>query len=55
MVEDFVMMFNNVCIYNEFEFLIYKDVFVLYKVLFEICRDLEGDEDFYVLNVILLI
>uniref|UniRef100_A0A8D2H4M5 Protein polybromo-1 n=1 Tax=Urocitellus parryii TaxID=9999 RepID=A0A8D2H4M5_UROPR len=55
MVEDFVMMFNNACTYNEPESLIYKDALVLHKVLLETRRDLEGDEDSHVPNVTLLI
>ncbi|XP_068951647.1 protein polybromo-1 isoform X40 [Petaurus breviceps papuanus] len=55
MVEDFVMMFNNACTYNEPESLIYKDALVLHKVLLETRRDIEGDEDSHVPNVTLLI
>ncbi|XP_073208512.1 protein polybromo-1 isoform X2 [Lepidochelys kempii] len=55
MVEDFVMMFNNACTYNEPESLIYKDALVLHKVLLETKRDIEGDEDSHVPNVTLLI
>ncbi|KAM5315423.1 protein polybromo-1 isoform 16-T19 [Glossophaga mutica] len=55
MVEDFVMMFNNACTYNEPESLIYKDALVLHKVLLETRRDLEGDEDSHVPNVTMLI
>ncbi|XP_074862101.1 protein polybromo-1 isoform X11 [Carettochelys insculpta] len=55
MVEDFVMMFNNACTYNEPESLIYKDALVLQKVLLETRRDIEGDEDSHVPNVTLLI
>ena len=55
LVEDFVMMFNNACTYNEPESLIYKDALVLHKVLLETRRDLEGGEDTHVPNVTLLI
>ncbi|XP_009994114.1 PREDICTED: protein polybromo-1 isoform X2 [Chaetura pelagica] len=55
MVEDFVMMFNNACTYNEPESLIYKDALVLHKVLLETRREIEGDEDSHVPNVTLLI
>ncbi|XP_075431141.1 protein polybromo-1 isoform X20 [Ascaphus truei] len=55
MCEDFVIMFNNACTYNEPESLIYKDALVLHKVLLETRRDIEGDEDSHVPNVILLI
>ncbi|KAM4023077.1 LOW QUALITY PROTEIN: protein polybromo-1 [Anomaloglossus baeobatrachus] len=55
MCEDFVVMFNNACTYNEPESLIYKDALVLHKVLLETRRDIEGDEDSHVPNVTLLI
>ncbi|XP_053326173.1 protein polybromo-1 [Spea bombifrons] len=55
MCEDFVIMFNNACTYNEPESLIYKDALVLHKVLLETKRDIEGDEDSHVPNVVLLI
>ncbi|KAG5835754.1 hypothetical protein ANANG_G00247370 [Anguilla anguilla] len=55
LVEDFVLMFNNACTYNEPESLIYKDALVLHKVLLETRRDLEGGEDGHVPNVTLLI
>ncbi|XP_066553990.1 protein polybromo-1 isoform X5 [Amia ocellicauda] len=55
LVEDFVLMFNNACTYNEPESLIYKDALVLHKVLLETRRDLEGGEDSHVPNVTLLI
>lgn len=55
MFEDFVIMFNNACTYNEPESLIYKDALVLHKVLLETRRDIEGDEDSHVPNVTLLI
>ncbi|XP_041130256.1 protein polybromo-1-like isoform X3 [Polyodon spathula] len=55
LVEDFVLMFNNACTYNEPESLIYKDALVLHKVLLETRRDLEGGEEYHVPNVSLLI
>ncbi|XP_048874224.1 protein polybromo-1 isoform X3 [Brienomyrus brachyistius] len=55
LVEDFVLMFNNACTYNEPESLIYKDALVLHKVLLETRRDLEGGEDAHVPSVTLLI
>ncbi|KAL4655959.1 protein polybromo-1-like [Arapaima gigas] len=55
LVEDFVLMFNNACTYNEPESLIYKDALVLHKVLLEARRDLEGGEDAHVPNVANLI
>ncbi|XP_069499275.1 protein polybromo-1 isoform X3 [Ambystoma mexicanum] len=55
MFEDFLMMFNNACTYNEPESLIYKDALVLHKILLETRRDIEGDEDSHVPNVTLLI
>ncbi|KAM9443718.1 protein polybromo-1 isoform 2-T3 [Clarias gariepinus] len=51
LVEDFVLMFNNACTYNEPESLIYKDALVLHKVLLETRRDLEGGDDFNVPDV----
>uniref|UniRef100_A0A8C9WCF5 Protein polybromo-1 n=1 Tax=Scleropages formosus TaxID=113540 RepID=A0A8C9WCF5_SCLFO len=51
LVEDFVLMFNNACTYNEPESLIYKDALVLHKVLLETRRDLEGGEDAHVPDV----
>ncbi|XP_015202663.1 protein polybromo-1 isoform X3 [Lepisosteus oculatus] len=55
LVEDFVLMFNNACTYNEPESLIYKDALVLHKVLLETRRDLEGGEESHVPNVTMLI
>ncbi|XP_061114170.1 polybromo 1, like isoform X3 [Conger conger] len=55
LVEEFVLMFNNACTYNEPESLIYKDALVLHKVLLETRRDVEGGEDSHVPNVSLLI
>ncbi|XP_048877536.1 protein polybromo-1-like [Brienomyrus brachyistius] len=55
LVEDFVLMFNNACTYNEPESLIYKDALVLHKVILEARQSLEGGEDAHVPNVSLLI
>ncbi|XP_029006635.1 protein polybromo-1-like isoform X2 [Betta splendens] len=45
LVEDFVLMFNNACMYNEPESLIYRDALVLHRVLLETRRQQEGGED----------
>ncbi|XP_069392657.1 polybromo 1, like isoform X1 [Paralichthys olivaceus] len=45
LVEDFVLMFNNACIYNEPESLIYRDALVLHRVLLETRKQQEGGED----------
>ncbi|XP_032893193.1 protein polybromo-1 isoform X9 [Amblyraja radiata] len=54
-VDEFVLMFNNACTYNEPESLIYKDALVLHKVLLETKRDLDGEDDAHIPNVKLLI
>uniref|UniRef100_A0A3P8UKR1 Protein polybromo-1 n=1 Tax=Cynoglossus semilaevis TaxID=244447 RepID=A0A3P8UKR1_CYNSE len=51
LVEDFVLMFNNACTYNEPESLIYRDALVLHRVLLETRRDLEGGDDAHVPDV----
>ncbi|XP_034553548.1 protein polybromo-1 isoform X6 [Notolabrus celidotus] len=51
LVEDFVLMFNNACTYNEPESLIYRDALVLHRVLLETRRDLEGGDDTHVPDV----
>ncbi|CAL9704670.1 unnamed protein product [Knipowitschia caucasica] len=51
LVEDFVLMFNNACTYNEPESLIYRDALVLHRVLLETRRELEGGEDSHVPDV----
>ncbi|XP_077385253.1 protein polybromo-1-like isoform X1 [Festucalex cinctus] len=51
LVEDFVLMFNNACTYNEPESLIYRDALVLHRVLLETRHALEGGEDAYVPDV----
>lgn len=45
LVEDFGLMFNNACIYNEPESLIYRDALVLHRVLLETRKRQEGGED----------
>ncbi|XP_078796454.1 uncharacterized protein LOC101169930 isoform X2 [Oryzias latipes] len=44
LVEDFALMFNNACMYNEPESLIYRDALVLHRVLLE-TRKQQGGED----------
>ncbi|XP_048403261.1 protein polybromo-1 isoform X5 [Stegostoma tigrinum] len=55
LVDEFVLMFNNACTYNEPESLIYKDALVLHKVLLEAKKELDGDDDAHIPNVKLLI
>lgn len=45
LVEDFALMFNNACMYNEPESLIYRDALVLHRVLLETRKQQEGAED----------
>uniref|UniRef100_UPI0037E8AB68 polybromo 1, like isoform X1 n=1 Tax=Semicossyphus pulcher TaxID=241346 RepID=UPI0037E8AB68 len=45
LVEDFALMFNNACMYNEPESLIYRDALVLHRVLLETRKQQEGGED----------
>lgn len=45
LVEDFALMFNNACMYNEPESLIYRDALVLHRVLLETRKQQEGSED----------
>ncbi|XP_034536611.1 polybromo 1, like isoform X2 [Notolabrus celidotus] len=45
LVEDFSLMFNNACMYNEPESLIYRDALVLHRVLLETRKQQEGGED----------
>ncbi|XP_072928806.1 protein polybromo-1 isoform X4 [Hemitrygon akajei] len=54
-VDEFVLMFNNACTYNEPESLIYKDALVLHKVLLETKKELDGEDDAHIPNVRLLI
>uniref|UniRef100_A0A1A8J4D9 Protein polybromo-1 n=1 Tax=Nothobranchius kuhntae TaxID=321403 RepID=A0A1A8J4D9_NOTKU len=51
LVEDFVLMFNNACTYNEPKSLIYRDALLLHRVLLETRRDLEGGEDAHLPDV----
>uniref|UniRef100_A0A8C8DS49 Protein polybromo-1 n=1 Tax=Oryzias sinensis TaxID=183150 RepID=A0A8C8DS49_9TELE len=44
LVEDFALMFNNACMYNEPESLIYRDALMLHRVLLE-TRKQQGGED----------
>ncbi|XP_057701947.1 polybromo 1, like isoform X3 [Corythoichthys intestinalis] len=45
LAEDFTVMFNNACMYNEPESLIYRDALVLHRVLLETRKQQEGGED----------
>lgn len=45
LVEDFALMFNNACMYNEPESLIYRDALMLHRVLLETRRQQEVAED----------
>ncbi|XP_077458772.1 protein polybromo-1-like isoform X3 [Stigmatopora argus] len=45
LAEDFTVMFNNACMYNEPESLIYRDALVLHRVLLETRKHQEGGED----------
>lgn len=45
LAEDFAVMFNNACMYNEPESLIYRDALVLHRVLLETRKQQEGAED----------
>ncbi|XP_061642476.1 polybromo 1, like isoform X4 [Phyllopteryx taeniolatus] len=45
LVEDFTVMFNNACMYNEPESLIYRDALMLHRVLLETRKQQEGGED----------
>ncbi|XP_069000505.1 protein polybromo-1-like isoform X1 [Embiotoca jacksoni] len=45
LVEDFALMFNNACMYNEPESLIYRDALMLHRVLLETRKQQEGGED----------
>lgn len=45
LVEDFALMFNNACMYNEPESLIYRDALVLHRVLLETRKQQERGED----------
>ncbi|XP_041743790.2 polybromo 1, like isoform X5 [Coregonus clupeaformis] len=45
LVEDFAVMFNNACTYNEPESLIYRDALLLHRVLLDTRRRQEGGEE----------
>uniref|UniRef100_A0AAY4CCS3 Protein polybromo-1 n=1 Tax=Denticeps clupeoides TaxID=299321 RepID=A0AAY4CCS3_9TELE len=49
LAEDFILMFNNACTYNEPESLIYRDALLLHRALLQAWRRVEeedeGDED----------
>uniref|UniRef100_A0A8C7MR24 Protein polybromo-1 n=1 Tax=Oncorhynchus kisutch TaxID=8019 RepID=A0A8C7MR24_ONCKI len=45
LVEDFAVMFNNACTYNEPESLIYRDALLLHRVLLDTRRLQEGGEE----------
>uniref|UniRef100_A0A8D3E6I9 Protein polybromo-1 n=1 Tax=Scophthalmus maximus TaxID=52904 RepID=A0A8D3E6I9_SCOMX len=45
LAEDFTCMFNNACMYNEPESLIYRDALMLHRVLLETRKQQEGGED----------
>uniref|UniRef100_S4R748 Protein polybromo-1 n=1 Tax=Petromyzon marinus TaxID=7757 RepID=S4R748_PETMA len=45
LVEDFTLMFNNACTYNDPDSLIYKDALVLHRVLLRARRQLCDNED----------
>ncbi|XP_076013006.1 polybromo 1, like isoform X2 [Genypterus blacodes] len=45
LVEDFALMFNNACMYNEPESLIYRDALMLHRVLLATRKQQEGGED----------
>uniref|UniRef100_A0A4W6D6S4 Protein polybromo-1 n=1 Tax=Lates calcarifer TaxID=8187 RepID=A0A4W6D6S4_LATCA len=50
LVEDFALMFNNACMYNEPESLIYRDALVLHRVLLETRKQQEGGEDSWLIR-----
>ncbi|KAI5109113.1 polybromo 1, like isoform X1, partial [Silurus meridionalis] len=45
MAEDFILMFNNACTYNEPESLIYRDALLLHRAFLDARRNLEKEED----------
>uniref|UniRef100_A0AAR2J535 Protein polybromo-1 n=1 Tax=Pygocentrus nattereri TaxID=42514 RepID=A0AAR2J535_PYGNA len=45
MAEDFILMFNNACTYNEPESLIYRDALLLHKAFLDARRRLEEKEE----------
>ncbi|KAM9482460.1 polybromo 1, like isoform 1-T2 [Clarias gariepinus] len=45
MAEDFILMFNNACTYNEPESLIYRDALLLHRAFLDARRTLEKEEE----------
>uniref|UniRef100_A0A672QK67 Protein polybromo-1 n=1 Tax=Sinocyclocheilus grahami TaxID=75366 RepID=A0A672QK67_SINGR len=45
LAEDFILMFNNACTYNEPESLIYRDALLLHRAFLEARRQMEEEED----------
>lgn len=45
LAEDFILMFNNACTYNEPESLIYRDALLLHRAFLEARRRIEDEED----------
>lgn len=45
MAEDFILMFNNACTYNEPESLIYRDALMLHRAFLDARRNLEKEEE----------
>ncbi|XP_060724128.1 polybromo 1, like isoform X2 [Tachysurus vachellii] len=45
MAEDFILMFNNACTYNEPESLIYRDALLLHRAFLDARRNLEKEEE----------
>ncbi len=44
LAEDFILMFNNACTYNEPESLIYRDALLLHRAFLEARRQIEAEE-----------
>ncbi|XP_058259192.1 polybromo 1, like isoform X3 [Hemibagrus wyckioides] len=45
MAEDFILMFNNACTYNEPESLIYRDALMLHRAFLDARRSMEKEEE----------
>ncbi|XP_060775398.1 polybromo 1, like isoform X2 [Neoarius graeffei] len=45
MADDFILMFNNACMYNEPESLIYRDALLLHRAFLDARRNLEKEEE----------
>uniref|UniRef100_A0A673GYI8 Protein polybromo-1 n=1 Tax=Sinocyclocheilus rhinocerous TaxID=307959 RepID=A0A673GYI8_9TELE len=45
LAEDFILMFNNACTYNEPESLIYRDALLLHRAFLEARRQIEDEEE----------